>query len=483
MPTQLVFKDLDVPGHQKEMLELLEAVSSTPTTSVFMPTFLTLYSAYLFEMGQQSTAMGVKDPALVLNSTGWTHPVFAPLGLAPSDAELFYPTFKKWGSVPADFEFQQLTQTGGDSFINADMVSFNRFKFTDEITKTSSSTEYRGLKLCFFEFMMVGLETQDIYIDTVRNVKDLIEASPLKDNAFAYGGTFTFYEVFLFLEDSLVKLILINLAVIFVCSAAILRSLVAAIGTTLVCGIIVFEIYGFAMSFTEFNFFSAGNIIMSMGLSVEFTAHFVSSFVLTEGDLRARMSTSMCHTFPALVEGGLSTFVACAVMVFHPLVFIKKYFFHFISMVVLVGLLNGMVFLPALLGFLDGFFNRCSFVSQSQSEEMKKRRESDGNYSVRMSQFQFRESEAKQEKIFDEEQEPAFKKDDEDEKVGEVAIADVDVTVLDDAPPAEASDNNDGCVEIEETAQQAKLTSIKPLEPSLEEPSQQQSQCGPCMCR
>jgi len=222
---------------------------------------------------------------------------------------------------------------------------------------------------------------------------------------------------------------------------------------------------------------------MSMGLSVEFTAHFVSSFVLTEGDLRTRMSTSMCHTFPALVEGGLSTFVACAVMAFHPLVFIRKYFFGFVTMVVLVGLLNGMVFLPALLGFLDGFLNRCSFKTSFDREEIKRRSEYDVKYSQRMSQIQFRESEAKQEEISDEEQKPTFKPDDEDEEVGEAASTAVDVTVVDDAPTAEPSDNNDGCIEYEETPQEAKPTSKKPCEPSLEDPSQQQSQCGPCICR
>merc|ERR1712032_1695663 len=177
------------------------------------------------------------------------------------------------------------------------------------------------------------------------------------------------------------------------------------------------------------------------------------------------MSTSMCHTFPALVEGGLSTFVACAVMAFHPLVFIRKYFFGFVTMVVLVGLLNGMVFLPALLGFLDGFLNRCSFKTSFDREEIKRRSEYDVKYSQRMSQIQFRESEAKQ------------------EEVGEAASTAVDVTVVDDAPTAEPSDNNDGCIEYEETPQEAKPTSKKPCEPSLEDPSQQQSQCGPCICR
>merc|ERR1712048_1034313 len=101
-----------------------------------------------------------------------------------------------------------------------------------------------------------------------------------------------------------------------------------------------------------FNVFMAAISLMSMGISVEFTAHFAAAFSLAKGTTKARLAAGMSHTFPALMEGSISTLCTIFPLAFAGPLFMVKYLFGILALVVVVGMLNGLVVLPAMLALL-----------------------------------------------------------------------------------------------------------------------------------
>merc|ERR1712241_681984 len=112
------------------------------------------------------------------------------------------------------------------------------------------------------------------------------------------------------------------------------------------CSMIVLEIYGLSTAVMSFNVFVAAITLMGMGLSVEFTAHFAAAFSFATGSTEERVAAAMAHTFPALIEGSLSTLCSILPLAFAPELFVVKYLFGIIALVVVVGMINGILVMP-----------------------------------------------------------------------------------------------------------------------------------------
>jgi len=149
-------------------------------------------------------------------------------------------------------------------------------------------------------------------------------------------------------------LMAIDTVVIFLVTLVISSfDFITAIITSLSCSMIAIETFGLSCAFMNFNVFVAAISLMGMGLSVEFTAHFAMAFSLATGTIVERLGTAMAHTFLALMEGSLSTFCSLLPLAFSQTMFEVKYLFGITSMVVLVGFINGVFVMPALLAALD----------------------------------------------------------------------------------------------------------------------------------
>jgi len=145
----------------------------------------------------------------------------------------------------------------------------------------------------------------------------------------------------------------IDMFVIFVINLLLLRSAVAAVTSTVACMAIVLEIYGLAMTFLMFNVFVAATLLMAMGITIEFTAHLAAAFAFGHGAPSERLGHAMAHTFPALIEGSISTLCGILPMAWHAIPFIVDYFFKLLLLVVIVGIVNGLVFMPVILAVLS----------------------------------------------------------------------------------------------------------------------------------
>jgi hypothetical protein len=358
-PGKMVFTDLDVASNQVNILKAFKAISETPYTAPHStPNFLTMTYAIMFQGTlAAAAAMGVTDqmtvatsPAFGLNMqvTGWKDQRFAPLGVLPNTT--FYPIFNKFRQFPPQPVY--MWGAANQSFLYADYAGVNEFAYSQG---TETNTAGSKIDFGFLNIFHVSLYDEDEFVDAIEMSHKVVEAWPeaIKDHCFMYGAIPTFWEVFLSLESELFKLFGVSAAIIFTITLLFFEfDVITALITCLSCTMIVLEIYGTSVALMNFNIFVASLTLMAMGMSVEFIAHMAAAFSLETGTTQERLGHSMSSTFPALIEGSISTFCGIFPLAFHPLMFVVKFIFGIVSMVVFCGLINGLIIMPCMLGLL-----------------------------------------------------------------------------------------------------------------------------------
>ena len=92
---------------------------------------------------------------------------------------------------------------------------------------------------------------------------------------------------------------------------------------------------------------------IGIGLSVDYGAHIAHAFLVSEGSPLQRATEGFASISPAILHGGISTFLAIT-----PIAFSQSHvfttFFRMISLLVAFGLFHGLFFLPVMLSIFGG---------------------------------------------------------------------------------------------------------------------------------
>merc|ERR1711920_36434 len=208
------------------------------------------------------------------------------------------------------------------------------------------------------------------FITAVQDCQKVVEDASAFSNseAFFYGVIFVYWDVFLKLEGILLQIFAMDLGVILVLSLVFLRSVTAALVSTVMCVMIVIEVYGICMRFLRFNIFMASILLAAAGVAVEDVAHSVAHFIMTQGSPNRRISFAMSATFPAIIQGSISTMLSILPMAFHSVPFFLKYYFFPFQMVCVCGLINGIIFTPTTLMLIAFLASPCTGGGKGTNE-------------------------------------------------------------------------------------------------------------------
>ncbi|XP_065847366.1 uncharacterized protein [Euphorbia lathyris] len=238
----------------------------------------------------------------------------------------------------------------------------------------SSSVELEGyengvIQASSFRTYHTPLNKQVDYVNSMRAAKEFSSrmSDSLKIEIFPYSVFYMFFEQYLNIWKTALMNLAIAIGAVFVVCLVITCSLWSSAIILLVLVMIVVDLMGaMAVLGIQLNAISVVNLIMSVGIGVEFCVHITHAFSVSSGDRNQRVKEAL-RTMGASVFSGitLTKLVGVLVLCFSRTeVFVVYYFKMYLALVVL-GFLHGLLFLPVVLSMF-GPPSRCKLVEKAE---------------------------------------------------------------------------------------------------------------------
>ncbi|KAH7523402.1 hypothetical protein FEM48_Zijuj06G0007300 [Ziziphus jujuba var. spinosa] len=222
----------------------------------------------------------------------------------------------------------------------------------------TSSVQLKGyetgvIQASSFRTYHTPLNKQIEYVNSMRAAREFSSrvSNSLKIEVFPYSVFYMFFEQYL----DIWKTALINLSIaigaVFVVCLIITCSLWSSAIILLVLAMIVVDLMGvMAILEIQLNAISVVNLVMSVGIAVEFCVHITHAFSVSSGDKEQRTKEAL-GTMGASVFSGitLTKLVGVIVLCFSRTEVFVVYYFQMYLALVLLGFLHGLVFLPVVL--------------------------------------------------------------------------------------------------------------------------------------
>jgi Niemann-Pick C1 protein len=183
-------------------------------------------------------------------------------------------------------------------------------------------------------------------------VDAIIDEAELSNYSFSDTPIYKAWEA----DDTIGNELLRNLALAMTC---VLVITVIMLADFKICILVLATVILTLLDVTGFIYFwgltidtiSCICIILIVGLCVDYAAHIAHAFIVSEGSSAERAANGLTEMGPAILNGGITTFLALVM-----LAFADSYgftvFFKIFSLTVLFGLFHGLIFLPVMLTLL-----------------------------------------------------------------------------------------------------------------------------------
>ncbi|XP_070560774.1 patched domain-containing protein 3-like [Ptychodera flava] len=180
------------------------------------------------------------------------------------------------------------------------------------------------------------------------DARRIVEKSDIK--MFAYHPAFIFYEQYLAVLPNTIQNIGIAAAAMFVVSLILIPHPVCSIYVTFAIATISTGVVGFMTLWdVRLDSISMINIIICIGFSVDFSAHITYAFVIAPFNKRNERAIEALHILGwPIIEGALSTILGVAALAGSES-YIFRTFFKTMFLVILIGAVHGLLFLPVFL--------------------------------------------------------------------------------------------------------------------------------------
>jgi hypothetical protein len=189
-------------------------------------------------------------------------------------------------------------------------------------------------------------------IPAMNAVKDAIKRSGIPGRVFAMAYAYSAWETDEVITFELYRNILLAACCVFLITLLFTCDLVGAL-MIITCVIFTLINVGGFMHFwgLTIDTVSCNNLIIAIGLCVDYSAHVTHRFLGERGSRDQRAIAAVTNIGPAVFNGGFSTFLAFILLASSKShVFIT--FFKIFFLVVSFGLFHGLIFLPVLLSLV-----------------------------------------------------------------------------------------------------------------------------------
>ncbi|RXG51790.1 Protein patched, partial [Armadillidium vulgare] len=253
----------------------------------------------------------------------------------------------------------------------ANIIPMPRFWYherSDYDLKIPKSSPIIYAQFPFYLSDLDDTETITKMIETVRNICKKFEEKGLPN--FPSGVPFTFWEQYINLRFYLLLALVTVLGTVFILLSVSLVNVWAASLVVLILATLVLQLSGLLGLFgLKLSAAPAIMLIISVGVGVEFSVHMTIGFLTALGDRNRRVRISLTHLSIPMLNGAFSTLLSISSLLFSDFDFVKQYFFVMIAALIILGALDGLLFLPVLLTLVGP---PADLISKTSSDRVPK---------------------------------------------------------------------------------------------------------------
>jgi len=255
------------------------------------------------------------------------------------------------GNRPSTAQFREKLPWFLTALPSADCAKGGHGAYTNSVDLKGYETGV--IQASEFRTYHTPLNKQRDFVNAMKAAREFAASvsDSLKISVYPYSVFYIFFEQYLDIWRTTLINLSVALGAVFIVCFVITCSLWLSAIILLVLAMIVLDMMGLmALLSIQLNAISVVNLVMSIGIAVEFCVHITHAFSVSEGD-RTQRSKEALTTMGASVFSGITVtkFVGVLVLCFARSEIFEVYYFRMYLALVILGFLHGLIFLPVLL--------------------------------------------------------------------------------------------------------------------------------------